>query len=546
MSQIKTENKAQRSNKDLSPGVVLLILFVLLGVHFFLTAEWHQRFFVYFVNLSGVFVDDLSRDYQRVMFFDREFNAIFEFKRFLTGFYWPPLVLVLGLWSSVVFGASFFFLPNYFYLLMAMAGIYLSTYFLIGNRAHSLLAAAIFSCYWAVMTHLVAFELQLAVAACTIWSFYAYLRSDFFTRFWPSLLTGFFMIVGLYCDRLSPLMFTAALFFVPQNFRNKKALFLMLFVLSLVVIGAWPFYHAWSKNLLNPNNRLILFSSYGDCSPSLETLKVILGAHKYLAAHLSYYFVSLTERLLGYGFTGLLGIACFSLQRLKKPFGQVVWLAFGVPLFFFILIPKKDYIYIVPLCVYFAMISGIGIHYLRLAWARFLILMLIIGASTFQYLLLFKKIPYRQTHYFSRAFSQRPSWVAAPKLFLSDYPFPMKENFARARSIVETVGALTREKELSGERGQTVIVDLQCFQSSNIVAFMLRTARQPAKVIHAFFAAPLGTDPNCKEAFLYLLSDKKKYEALDLTKNEGVCSWEGLEPLMKVHDSEIILYKVRR
>lgn len=522
------------------------VFFAALGAHLFLAVKWQNQFFASYVNNTAIFMEDLSRDYQRIVSLERGFNLFSEFHRFFSGNYWPPVVPVAGLWTLVTFPAQCFFLPNFFFLAMIMLGTYFSTRLLIGSRFYSMLAAVIFSCYWFVMIQLVAFELQLAVTACVAWSFYWYLRSCSFARFWPSLLTGLFMVLSLYCDRLMPGVFVFALFLVPENFRSRKSLLLMAMVMALVVTGAWPFYGKWfNTNFGNPRNIEILFSSYGDFTPPMETFKTILRDPSFLLAHLFYYFVSLTEKLLGYYFTALLAMGMLFLHRLKKPCAQTFWTVLAVPLMAFVLIPKKDYIYIFPLCFYFSVISGIGIHSLRNKWIRYSLVLLIAVVVVQQYLWLFQLPGGKKDLFFSRQFGKTSS-QKPPKLYLLNYPNPGKEAVRGAYAIVNAISPLIGKRASSGEQKQALILDLQGYVLQNTAAFLFRVGLPKTKVINSFYAFPLGQDKTCEEDYLYLLSDEKRYAVERGSGEGGGCSWKGLEPLYRLPNSETVLFKVRR
>ena len=352
----------EKKKRVLPQYFVWVVFFAVLSLHFFLAVKWQRQFFIYFIDSCHAFIEAVSQAYQDVINSQHGFPVFYKFNLMGVGTYWPPIVFIIGLWTLLALPVQLFFLPNFFYLAIIMLGIYFSTRFLTGNNLYSMLAAVIFSCYWSTMIQCVSFEVQLAVTACIAWSFYWYLRSCFFTRLWPSLLVGLFMVFALHCDRLTPGLFLFSLFLIPENFKNKKSWLLMGWVLVFVMICAWPFYSKWITNFfLHPSALATIFNQGDDFSSPTEVYRTILHTPPFLFAHLSYYFIFLTENLLGYGFTALLVLGLFLLHRLKKPYAKVVWIVLGIPFIVFIGIFKKNSMYIFPLCIYFAMISGIGI-----------------------------------------------------------------------------------------------------------------------------------------------------------------------------------------
>ena len=536
----------EKGKNDLSPYVVCAMFFAVLGIHLFLAIQWQRQFLIYFYGSSDCFTDAVSWAYQRMVHFQQDFSVFYKFDRLAVGRYWPPVVPLMGLWTLLVLPVQWLFLPNFIYLAMIMLGIYGSVRFLTANQFYGMLAAVIFSCYWIVLIQLVTFELQLAVTACMVWSFYWYLRSFFFTRFWPSLLVGSFMALALYCDRVTPGLFVFALFLVPENFRKKRSWLLMALALVLVVTCAGPYYKVWlGGKLSDPGALTSIFSQGTDVSLPGEAYRAVLHNPQFLCAHLSYYFISLTEKLLGYGFTGLLILGVFFVPRLKKSYAQVLWIAIGVPLFVFIGILKKDHFYIFPLCVYFAMISGIGIYFVRGRWVRYLLILGIAGLTLMQYLFLFEHSRNSRKFFFSEQFEEM-SLQKIPKLFLGGYGEPHKRLTDQVRLVAQQVIPMLNQRALSGERKQALVVDLHGHFLQHALVLLLRVDLQRAKVINAFYAWSQGADKDCDEDHLYLLSNRERYAVEQGPASGGGCSWKALEPLYRFSDSGITLYRVER
>ena len=283
--------RLEKVKKDLSRYLVGVFFFAVLGVHLFLAVRWQKQFFIYCFYNSIWFTEIVSKTYQDMVNLQHGFSAFAVFCRIGFGAYWPPVVPLVGLGMLLVLPVQWFFLPNFFYLAMIMLGIYCSVRFLTGNRLYSMLAAVIFSCYWFVLIQLVAFELQLAATACIVWAFYWYLRSYFFMRLWPSVGVGLCMVMGLYCDRVTPGLFVFALFLVPGNFRNKRSWLLMALTLALVLICAGPYYKEWAGKIINSGGVAFCFSQGTDVSMPGEAYRAVLRNPQFLLAHLSYYFI---------------------------------------------------------------------------------------------------------------------------------------------------------------------------------------------------------------------------------------------------------------
>ncbi|MBU9888932.1 MAG: hypothetical protein KTQ49_03560 [Candidatus Omnitrophica bacterium] len=528
--------------KEPGSRIVWGLFFIMLLLHFFVALKWQERFFINFITNSDCFTDAMSWAYQNIVRFDQGFSLLLDFRRIAVGAHWPPLVTIIGTLNLLLVPARFFFLPNFLYLAMTMLGIYHATRFLTGNRLYSMVAAVIFSCYWATMIQLVAFELQLAVAACLAWSFYWYLRSRFFTCFWPSLAAGLFMVLALYCDRVTPAVFAGALFLVPENFKNKKAWGFMAVTMILVAVCAWPFYRNWVMTLANLFAHPELMGQIGDVRPAPEVYREVLRNGWFLSAHLSYYFVSLTEKLLGYCFTALLVSGLFFLSRLRKPYAQVLWAAVLVPLIVFIAVLKKDHFYIFPLCVYFAIISGAGLCLIRTKWFRSLLLAVVTVLAITQSLLLFDFSARKTTPLFSHQF-KRIKMQTVPRLFLDPYAEPPRNYLRQVYFVVNKVSSLMNRRAAEGDQEQALIVDLQGHYLQHVTVFLLRTRLQRAKVINAFYNVPPDSDESCLESSLYLLSNKTAY-AGDRGPGSRGCSWKALELLGRLSESDVTLYRV--
>lgn len=530
--------------KDKNSYLIGAILFSVLSAHFVLAAAWQARFFAYFFSNSLSFMEGVSWAYRD---FQDAAQGFLVFLRFPwkagLGYYWPPMVPVVGLLNLLVFSPRWFFLPNFLYLFMAMLGIYRATYFLLKDRWCGLLAATIFSCYWFVTIQLVAFDVQLAAAACVAWGFYAYLCSCSFSRVWPSLWAGFFMVLGLYCDRVAPAVFMLPLFLIPQNFQKKRSWLLMGGVLVLVAACVWPFYRVWfSSQLRDAGSVGWLFSQYEDKIEPFAAYKIVLKTPVFLWTHISYYLLAFTERLMGYGFTTLLVLGLFSLRRLERVHAQTLWIVTGIPLLLFTLMIKKEHVYIFPLCVYAAMISALGIFFLRWRRLRYLLIFSIFIFSLTQYVAFFRpgQWPQGGGPLFGRFF-EKMTRIQPPKIFFGNYLGTESGGAQRVRLMTEqTLFELDRKRSFEGPR-QVIIVDLKSYFMQYAVSFSMRLSSSSPLVLNAFLSWGQSPETLCRESDLYLLSDKYFKEGWGWS---GGCSWRGLEPVLKVSGSEAILYKV--
>jgi hypothetical protein len=538
----------EKGKNGLSQYLVWIIFFAVLCGHLFLAVQWQRQFFAYFVNSCHSFMDAVSLAYQDVVNSHRGFSIFYKFNWQGVGTYWPPVVFIMGLGTLLSFSVPWFFLPNFFYLAMIMLGIYCSTRFLTGNNFYSMLAAVIFSCYWFVMIQLVSFELQLASTACIVWGFYWYLRSCFFTRFLPSLLVGLFMALGLYCDRILPGFFIFSLFLVPENFKDKRSWLLMALALATGVLWTWPFYEGWCRVLSTAETRSVLFGYGSQTSSPVELLKAIGHNPRFLMAHFSYYFIALTEQLLGYGFTALLVLGIFLLHRMReKSYVWVLSIALLIPLMAFISSPKKDYIYIFPLCPYLAIISGLGIYFVRRKWLRYLLMLLIAGLAVQQYFVLFSSPPSqgRRSWFFSNQFEKMRD-QRIPGLFLLDYPFSDKNTAKETRSIVDQISLWTHQPAALGEQKQTVIVDLKRHSLQHSVVFLMRIKFPKVKTINAFYLIDPIMDKKSSDEHWYLLSDKEQYAAEKGPWSGGGRTWKDPQLLYQFPKSQITLYRVEQ
>lgn len=353
---------------------------------------------------------------------------------------------------------------------------------------------------------------------------------------------GLFMVLGLYCDRIVPGLFVFSLFLIPENFRQKKSLFLMAMVLVSVAICAWPFYRGWCSVLSTAETRSVLFGYGNDTSSPVKLFKAIGHNPRFLMAHFSYYFIALTEQLLGYGFTALLILGVFLLYRLrKKSYIGVLLIAVSIPLLAFIGSPKKDYIYLSPLCSYFAIISGLGIYFVRGKWLRYLLILLIAALTVQQYFVMFDPPRGRRSLFFSHQFIKMRA-QRIPGLFLEDYPFPEKNTTKEAQLIINWLSLLVYQPAALDEQKQTVVVDLKVHTLQHSVMFLLRIKHPRAKAMNAFYSSLPKTDKKRKGEHLYLLSDREQYA---VEKGPGICggrAWKNLEPLHRLPGSQITLY----
>ena len=527
------------------------IFFAALLVHVFWAKLWSSRYLIYLFNNCHAFLSSLSYAYHDIVNGGHSFIDFSVFSLPImepVGHYWPSLATMIGVWTLLFLPFEWFFLQNIFYLALTMLGIYFSTRFFIDDDIYSMVAAVIFSCYWAVMVQLVSFEVQLAATAFTVWGFYCYLCSKYFTKFWPSAFMGIFTIFALYCDRFTPAILLFSLFFIPENFKNKKSLLSMFLVAIFVIIYAWPFYEPLIRGTLRIG--AIFFSLPNDVVPEtlppMEAYRIILCNPSFLIAHLTYYFISLPERLLGYGFTAFFAIGIVLFNRIKKPEIKIIWVAMIAPLLFFTLIMKKHYMYIFPLCIYFAMVTGMGICSIRKSLVRYALLVMIVGLSAVQLFSFFPPPPSHQlpSLFFSHYFPQMKR-QGIPRLYFGD-------SAGMAEDIPKFAFSIIRQMELAlrdlPEKDKVVLVDLQCFPLHHLTVLLLNLYFPRFKFINVPFLKAIRDDGKLQRDTdsLYLLSDKKEYLGENGRKSvdKGSYSWRSITALYNFTDSEIVFYKL--
>jgi hypothetical protein len=427
-----------------------------------------------------------------------------------------------------------------------MSGIYAATRFLTRSSLCGALAAVIFSCYRIVSVEMLACEVQLSATACIVWGFWAYLRSESFTKFWPSAFMGVFMVAALYCDRLTPAFFFIPLFLIPANFREKKSWVFMSLALVFVIGCVWPFYQPWIKTNFGRAN-ISLFSQ--DLTPMMspiESYKVVLHDPFFLFAHLSYYFISLAS-MLGYGFAGLLLVGALFFQRLTKPGAKVVLFATIVPLVIFILIVKKDFVYIFPLCIHFSIITCTGIFLVRKKFFQYALVGMTVGLAVFQCHDLFVTNVHRPA-WFS------PKWEALftrkiPLLMIAEACIDSSVGIRRKiPPIIDYLRPALDAPSAPGAPQKVVMVDLWENGAHHSTVFFLRVFFPKVKVLNPVTEPDFGRRffGDLEQDFFYLLSDKEKYEGQNALKNFGEASWQSIKPEHRFPDGRITLYRVQR
>lgn len=544
-------SKMDKSEEPSKLWIIWGLFFFTLLLHSFLFLIWQKYFFIYSFHNTHVFMDVVSSAYWKLRNSGHFFPPFHQFPRFGiegngVGIYWPPAVPVMGLWALCLLPTAWPLLPNIAYLTAAMLGIYYSTKAICSDRFCSMAGAIIFSFYWIVQIQLVSFELQLATAASVSWGFYFYLRSRFFTRLWPSLLTVFLTIFALYCDRATPGLFMAAIFLTPENFKTAKSRYYVLGAVIATLLFTCPFYIPWIQGQFqNDKSIATLFSQSGVFLSPAEVYANLLHKPFFLLAHFLYYFIAITDCMMGYAFTGYLICGLFSLPRLRKPFFEALKTAIGIPLTFFILIAKKDYAYIFPLCVYFAIISGIGIYQLKKPLIRGLLLAMAFVLFIFQTQLFFHPASDARRIYFSHFFNTLQA-QKVPHLILSNY-FPPENNIIQKLS--STAGQIkkifSKKNNISAIKPD-VFIDLKMHFFQHSLVFFLRRSFSELNVINGYFVTPAKTKIDCGESFMYLLSDKKKESLLDNVSKISDCSPQNVLPLYQLPESEIVLYRVQK
>lgn len=552
----------KKKQRDFGKALAWLILIGVFSVHLFLIKKWCDRNFIHFFTSSSAFLSDLSLVYQAVVgskCSPLDFSIFAKWSHMGVGRYWPPLPHMINLWILIALPLKWFFLRNFIYLAMIMSGIYAATRFLTQSNLCGALAAAIFSCYPIVGVEMLACEVQLPVTACIVWGFWGYLRSQSFTKFWASAFVGICTVAALYCDRLTPGFFFIPLFLIPANFRKKKSWIFMSLVLIFVICCAWPFYQPWIKRFLDGNFMATLFSQPSTPRVSLSAhYRIVLRDPLFLSAHLSYYFISLIL-LLGYGFAGLLLLGAAFFQRLKKPEIKVVWFAMIVPLIIFIVIVKKDFVYIFPLCIYFAIITSIGIFLVREKIFQYALVVATIALMVFQCRDLFMPNVPR-----GALISREMEALSAQNIHLlmplqkQDYASyklyrSSPNNFQQQMlSTVDQLKPVLDAPSAPGMPQKVIMVDLWDPDAWRGTVFFLRIFFPKVKVRDDERIKVPDTESRRKfsgdsrQDFFYLLSDKKIYDDENALKNFEEASWKSIEPEYRFPDGRITLYRVKR
>ena len=540
--------------------IVCFFFMGVLSLHWVLAQQWYKDHFILFFTSTNAFLDAVTMAYQKVAMMQ---CSLFDFSIFQktavysgVGTYWPPLPFMLNLWTLSAFPLEWFLLPNLLCLGAIMLGIYSSAKLFCGDDFYSMLAGTIFSCYWLVVLQQVTLGVQLSVTACIVWGFYWYLRSEFFTRFWPSIFLGMFSILALYCDRVSPGVFILPFFLFPRNFRRKRSLLVMGLVIILIVGCLWPFYRSWvAINLLRASkfSSLIQVSPNGAPSPTTlgEVYRAILQNPVFLWGHLSFYFVSLTEQLLGYGFTGLFIVGAVFFYRLQKLESKIVWFALGAPLFLLTVFVKKSPVYIFPLSIYFALITGMGIFFIRKRALQYTLIGVILCLTALQYDYLLGGATQNKGDFLSRQFLHMRqqkipncAFETAPSMkVIKDKMFSR-----RIFSMTGQIGAFLSQSSLGGVRIPEVVIDFQDRHATYFTVFLLRKMFPALRFHNADSETPFSvrTFGDSKNSFLYVISDKKEYAETDTPREIRGCMKVKPSPEHRFLESGAAVYRLQR
>ena len=121
--------------------------------------------------------------------------------------------------------------------------------------------------------------------------------------------------------------------------------------------------------------------------------------------------------------------------------------------------------------------------------------------------------------------------------------------------MIDQISSAINKRMLLGERKQAIIVDLRKNENGDeddaqtwqhAIVFLLRMNLPRVKVIDGFFSSKRNVDKDCGEEHLYLLSNKEQYAVAGGGGSGGGCSWKSLEPLCRLPERQITLYRVRR
>ncbi|MFH0753832.1 MAG: hypothetical protein V2A70_04640 [Candidatus Omnitrophota bacterium] len=456
------------------------------------------------------------------------------------GEYWPSLVHRTYLLGLLCLSYKWMFLINFVYLIVIMLGIYFTVRFLIGDRFYSLLAAALFSCYGVIGMQLISCELQLAGMASIVWGFYWYIRSAFFTRLWPVVFFTVCVILAFYCERVTMGLYLGALFFVPQNFKNRRSVLVMALAGLVVLASIWPFYYHWFMMRDWSSGLVEFFDIAGDQLGVVASYKMILNNPTFVGMHILYYFLCLPEMLLGRGFTFLLLVGFWFLRGWKDGWRSVLLFALFVPLAGFILIAKKHYLFIIPLCVYFSMITAIGIFSIsRQSVRNLLVGLALVLCAVYSFNTYSSGRPLEKV-LFSGSFPFIKT-LGVPKLFSWDC-FGVAD-YKRVREMAESIRPFLYP--LSGSR-KVLMVDLKEYVQQHTLVYLLQLTLEKIAVVNVRFSDHVDPGQWLQDADGYLLSDKMKYSDALAAKDIGGCAYRGVEPVFNLSGSEVVLYKVRR
>ncbi len=314
-------------------------------------------------------------------------GTFFSLNTMGVGSYYPVLAHTCYLGALLVYPVyQALFIPNLIcYLAAAVAVQRISGVFL-GDGFLSYLAAAIFMLYPSVVFMLTACEVQMFTLAFIAWGFYCYLRSENFSRFWPSAFFCLFFVLGMYSDRLTPGIFLAACLMNPRNFRLVRSRLGLAVVLAAALIACLPHYLQWIGMLKNPAcvNTMITRNNV-PITRVLDLLKSDIG---YILAQVYYYPAAFPDQLLGAWFSLLSCAGLFGLRKFVHPLKGFLIFSLILPAAVFMLFPKKDWVYLFPLLVIIPVATVCGLSSLKKTGQGFVLVVVILaGFLSLSYLL---------------------------------------------------------------------------------------------------------------------------------------------------------------
>jgi hypothetical protein len=374
------------------------------------------------------------------------------------GGYYPPLPHILSV--MFLFIKPHFMtlaVQNILYLFFIMLAIYKITDFFLEDKFYSTLAAVIFSFYPIVSFFMKNYEVQLCTLVFVSWGLYFYLISNRLQKLWPSFLFSIFFALSMYSQRLTPALFLAGCFLNPGNFKKKRSILVSIFSAVFICLLCYPFYSRWFKFLTDPKITAMVLA-IRTTSP-LNAYNLIVERADYLFFQLFYYPLSLPEQSLGTIFTFLLAIGISGLLFFKHEEKDFLILSVFIPWVIFNLYIKKDWGYIFPLLVLFAVITSIGIFKIRSGALKKILIAVIFSGGLLYNIFLYPPFGFLQQRIFTDYFPLITSDDVCPNLLFSKYLPQPSEYSGRFKEVSSFISEGLKRQGFSRTSRGIVLLD---------------------------------------------------------------------------------------